>query len=99
MPQSQSEVAQERMLEDAKKFILASGEFRTVPELAQLLQVVSRKLNQQLVAWRDSCRETRRESLGELLFLSLLELPFHFTTVQWVADSFAAFVRAAEDTA
>lgn len=52
MPQSQGKVAQERMLEDAQKFILASGEFRTVPELAELLRVDSRKLNQQLVAWR-----------------------------------------------
>ena len=53
MTQLKGKVAEERMLEDAKRFILASGEFRTVPDLAKLLRVDSHRLNQQLNAWRD----------------------------------------------
>jgi len=45
--------AEERMLEDAKRFILASGEFRTVSNLAKLLQADSHKLAQQLNAWKN----------------------------------------------
>jgi hypothetical protein len=47
------EVAQERMLEDAKRFILASGEFRTILDLGQLLQVDSHRLDQQLNSWKN----------------------------------------------
>jgi len=45
--------AEERMLEDAKRFILASGEFRTASDLAKLLQADSHKLAQQLNAWKN----------------------------------------------
>ena len=54
MTELNGRVAQERMLKDAKRFILASGEFRTVLDLAQLLQVDSHKLAQQLTAWKGS---------------------------------------------
>jgi hypothetical protein len=53
MTQLKGKFAEERMLEDAKRFILASGEFRTVPDLAKLLRVDRHKLNQQVNAWRD----------------------------------------------
>lgn len=53
MSQLKRKVEQKRMLKDAKRFIQASGEFRTVPDLAKLLQVDTRKLNQLLNAWRD----------------------------------------------
>ena len=45
--------AEERMLEDAKSSIRASGEFRTVPDLAKLLQVEIHDLDQQLNEWKD----------------------------------------------
>lgn len=41
------------MLEDAKRSILASGEFCTGPDLAKLLRLDSHKLNQQLNVWRE----------------------------------------------
>jgi hypothetical protein len=43
---------EERMLEDAKSSIRASGEFRTVPEIAKLLQVEINDLDQQLHDWK-----------------------------------------------
>ena len=52
MTELKGKAAEERMLEDAKRFILASGEFRTVSDLARLLQVDSNKLAQQLNAWK-----------------------------------------------
>jgi hypothetical protein len=48
------EVAQGQMLKDAKSFILASGEFRTVSDLAKLLQIDGQRLAQQLNAWKNS---------------------------------------------
>jgi hypothetical protein len=42
------------MLEDAKRFILASGEFRAVSDLAKLLQIDGHRLAQQLNAWKIS---------------------------------------------
>ena len=51
--------AEERMLEDAKSSIRASGEFRTVPEIAKLLQVEINDLDQQLHDWK-----VRREILS-----------------------------------
>lgn len=48
-----SNAAEERMLEDAKSFIRASGEFRTVPDLAKLLRVEIHDLDQQLDEWKD----------------------------------------------
>ena len=47
---------QERMLENARRTVLASGEFRTASELAKFLQVDSHKLNHQLKVWKD-CNE------------------------------------------
>ena len=47
------EVTQERMLEDARRTVLASGEFRTASDLAELLQIESHKLNHQLNVWKD----------------------------------------------
>lgn len=44
---------QERMLENARRTVLASGEFRTASELAKFLQVDSHKLNHQLKVWKD----------------------------------------------
>ena len=52
MTELTGKVTQERMVEDAKRFILASGQFRTVPDLAQLLQVDRHKHAQQLNAWK-----------------------------------------------
>jgi hypothetical protein len=49
----EGKVAQERMLEDAKRSILASGEFRAVSDLAELLRVDRKRLDQQLKAWKD----------------------------------------------
>ncbi|MFZ0745829.1 MAG: hypothetical protein WAM85_15575 [Terracidiphilus sp.] len=46
-------VAEERMLEDAKSFVRASGQFRTIPDLAKLLRVEVRDLDQQLNDWKD----------------------------------------------
>lgn len=51
--------AEERMLEDAKSFVRASGQFRTIPDLAKLLRVEVRDLDQQLNDWKD-----RREILS-----------------------------------
>jgi len=53
MTKLKGEVVQERMLEDAKRSILASGEFRTVADLAEFLRVDRHRLDQQLNAWRD----------------------------------------------
>lgn len=39
MSHLQGNAAEERMLEDAKIFIRASGEFRAVPDLAKVLRV------------------------------------------------------------
>jgi hypothetical protein len=52
MTHLKAELLQKRMLEDGKRFILASGEFRTVSDLAKLLGVDSHKLYQQLNAWK-----------------------------------------------
>ncbi len=56
MTRLQGKAAEERMFEDAKSFIRASGEFRTVSDLAKLLGVDSHNLKQQLNTWKD-CRE------------------------------------------
>jgi hypothetical protein len=53
MTHLEGKLAEERMLEEAKRFILASGEFRTVPDLAKLLRVDRHSLDRQLNAWRD----------------------------------------------
>jgi len=53
MTHLKGKVAEDRMPEDAKRFILASGEFRTVPDLAKILRVDRHRLDQQLNAWRD----------------------------------------------
>lgn len=52
----QGKAAEDRMLEDAKSFIRASGEFRTVSDLAKLLRVGIHDLELQLNDWKD-CRE------------------------------------------
>src|SRR5208282_6158893 len=44
----QGKAAEDRMLEDARSFIRASGEFRTVPDLAKLLRVGIHDLELQL---------------------------------------------------
>lgn len=54
MTKLRGEVGQERMLEDAKRFILASGEFRAVSDLARLLRFDGHRLAQQLNAWKNS---------------------------------------------
>jgi len=56
MTEWKGKAAEERMLEDAKRFILASGEFGTVSDLARLHQADSNRLAQQLNAWK-SCGE------------------------------------------
>lgn len=53
MAQPVGKVTQERMLEHAKRTVLASGEFRAASDLATFLQVDSHKLNQQLNMWKD----------------------------------------------
>ena len=53
MTEPESKVAQERMLEHARRTVLASGEFRTAFDLAKLFQIDSHKLNHQLKVWRD----------------------------------------------
>jgi hypothetical protein len=53
MTQVKGKVAQEQMLEDAKRSILASGEFRTAHDLAKLIRVHSHTLDQQLNAWKN----------------------------------------------
>ena len=49
----QGKAAEERMLEDARSFIRASGEFRTTSDLAKLLRVEIHDLDQQLNDWKD----------------------------------------------
>ena len=53
MTQPESKAAQERMLEDARRTVLASGEFRTTSDLAKLLQIDRHKLDHQLNVWKD----------------------------------------------
>lgn len=53
MAQLEWKVAQERMLEHARRTVLASGEFQTASDLAKILQVDSHKLNHQLNLWKD----------------------------------------------
>jgi hypothetical protein len=53
MSHLQGNAPEERMLEDAKSFIRASGQFRTVPDLAELLRVEIHDLDQQLNDWKD----------------------------------------------
>jgi hypothetical protein len=68
MPYVQVKAAEDRMLEDAKSYIRASGEFRTVPDLAKLLQVEVHNLDQELNDWKDR-REIfsiQDEAAGEL---------------------------------
>ena len=75
MTQLKGKDAQERMLEDAKRFILASGEYRTIPDLAKLLRVDIHKVNQQLNAWKN-CRDIFSipgETEGELFPLFALD--------------------------
>jgi hypothetical protein len=52
MEQPGRKVAQERMLDDARKTVLASGEFQAASDLGKLLQVDSHKLNHQLNVWK-----------------------------------------------
>jgi hypothetical protein len=75
MEHLKGEVAQKRMLEDAKSFILASGEFRTVSDLAQLLGIDSHKLDQQLKDWknRGMIFSISSETQGELFPLFALD--------------------------
>ena len=53
MSHLQGKAAEDRMLEDTKSFIRASGEFRTVPDLAKLLRVEINDLDQELHDWKD----------------------------------------------
>ena len=53
MSHLQGNAAEEPMLEEAKSFIRASGQFRTVPDLAELLRVEIHDLDQQLNEWKD----------------------------------------------
>lgn len=53
MTEAESKVAQERMLDHALRTVLASGEFRTVSDLAELFQIEIHKLNHQLNMWKD----------------------------------------------
>jgi hypothetical protein len=53
MSHLQGKAAEEQMLENAKSFVRASGEFRTVPDLAKLLRIEINDLNQQLHDWKD----------------------------------------------
>jgi hypothetical protein len=53
MTKLRGKIVQERMLECAKRIVLASAEFWTVADLAKLLRVDSRKLDQQFNAWKD----------------------------------------------
>jgi hypothetical protein len=53
MAQPGGKVTQERMLEHARRTVLASGEFQTASDLAKFLQVDSHKLNHQLNVWKD----------------------------------------------
>lgn len=53
MTESESKAVQERMLDHARRTVLASGEFRTASDLAELLQIESHKLNHQLSVWKD----------------------------------------------
>jgi hypothetical protein len=53
MAQQGGKVTQERMLEHARRTVLASGEFRTASDLATLLQIDSPKLSHQLNVWKD----------------------------------------------
>ena len=53
MSHLQGNAAEEPMLEEAKSFIRASGPFRTVPDLAELLRVEIHDLDQQLNEWKD----------------------------------------------
>jgi hypothetical protein len=64
----QGKAAEEQMLEDAMSFIRASGEFRTVPDLARFLRIGVHDLDQQLNDWED-CGEIfsiQDETAGEL---------------------------------
>ncbi len=60
--------AEERMLEDAKSFIRASGEFRTTSDLAKLLRVEIHDLDQQLNDWmyRREIFSIQDQNAGEL---------------------------------
>ena len=53
MSHLQGKAAEERMLEDAKGFVRASGEFLTVLNLAELLGVEIHDLDVQLNGWKD----------------------------------------------
>lgn len=68
MTQPESKAAQERMLEDARRTVLESGEFRTTSDLAKLLQIDSHKLSHQLNVWkgRNEIFSIRGGTEGEL---------------------------------
>lgn len=68
MTQLQTKAAEERMFEEAKRAIRASGEFQTVTDLAALLRVDPHGLNQQLNAWKNRRQifSIHDETVGEL---------------------------------
>jgi hypothetical protein len=53
MTRSESEAAMEGMLKDARRYVIGSGEFLSLSDLAEFLRVDSQTLGRQLNVWMD----------------------------------------------